>query len=167
MTWKRKILVVANVTATSDRLLEEMRACAAREPTAFTLIVPATAPGGRTTAQETLTRATERFNEAGLEVDGSAGDVDPIIAVTEAWDPTRYDEIMISTLPSSLSRWLQADLPHRVEKLTGAPVKHIVSPPPQPAHHTVAAKPHEKQSVMSPLSVLTWGGAGHGTHPAR
>jgi hypothetical protein len=85
------------------------------------------------------------------------GDGDPIIAVTEAWDPKRYDEIVISTLPSSMSKWLQADLPHRAEKITGAPVEHIVSQPPKPEHEVVSPPAHEKKGVMSPLSVLGWG----------
>jgi hypothetical protein len=166
MTWKRKILVVANVTATSDALLDAMRERAAAEPTAFTLVVPSTSAGGRAAAAEKLAGAIERFRGAGLEVDGATGDTDPIIAVTEAWDPTRFDEIVVSTLPSTVSRWLQTDLPHRIQKLTGAPVKHIVAEPPHADHATTAPKEHEKHGVMSPLSVLGWGGH-HETGHAR
>ena len=28
-------------------------------------------------------------------------------AVSEAWDPKRYDEIIVSTLPPDVSKWLR------------------------------------------------------------
>jgi hypothetical protein len=37
-------------------------------------------------------------------------------------------------------------------------VLHIVSQPPKPEHVTVPPRAHEKMGVMSPLSVLGWGG---------
>ena len=36
-----------------------------------------------------------------------------------------YDEIVVSTLPGSISKWLKLDLPHRVERSTGLPVTHV------------------------------------------
>ena len=104
MTWKRNVLVVANVTATSEELLAELNARASREPTRFTLVVPATPfGGGRAAALEQLHEAIERLRDAGLEVNGNVGHGDPIVAVTEAWDPKRYDEIVVSTLPMHFS----------------------------------------------------------------
>lgn len=163
MPWKRNVLVVANVTATSDELLDALRARTGNEATAFTLIVPATpAGGGRSAAREKLEAAVARLRGAGLEAEGAVGDSDPIVAVTEAWDPKLYDEIMISTLPSAMSKWLQTDLPHRVEKITGAPVTHVFSSPPKRPLETVHARPAQKRGVMAPLSVLGWGGGGGG-----
>ena len=160
MAWKKQVLVVANVTAASDELCAALAERAKREPQGFTLIVPATPfGGGREAAQEMVKAAVQRLRDAGLDAEGSIGDGDPIIAVTEAWDPKRFDEIVISTLPMRMSKWLHAGLPERVGKLTGAPVQHIISEPPRPEHHTVAAPPHEKKGVMTPLSVLGWGGA--------
>ena len=159
MAWKKQVLVVANVTAASDELCSALVRRAERDPQGFTLVVPATPfGGGREAAQQKAQEAVARLRDAGLDAEGSVGDGDPIICVTEAWDPRRYDEIVISTLPSSMSKWLQADLPHRVEKITGAPVEHIISQPPKPAPETVPAPEHEKKGVMSPLTVLGWGG---------
>jgi hypothetical protein len=161
MTWKRNVLVVANVTATSDELLQALLARKGEDAAMFTLIVPATPlGGGRAAAGRQVEEAVERGRAAGIEIEGSVGDSDPIVAVTEAWDPKRYDEIVISTLPSGLSKWLQTDLPHRVEKITGAPVVHVVSSPPKRPLETVAARPPEKRGVMTPLTVLSWGGGG-------
>jgi len=38
------------------------------------------------------------------------------------------DEIIVSTLPRRLSRWMTMDLPHRVRRATKLPVTHISGP---------------------------------------
>ena len=47
----------------------------------------------------------------------------------EAWDPMKFDEILVSTLPTGSSRWLEANLPRRLEKLTSVTVRHVISTP--------------------------------------
>ena len=159
MTWKRNILVVANVTAASDELIEALEARARQGACGFTLIVPATPfGGGREAATNKLVEALERLRAGGIEIEGSVGAADPVIAVTEAWDPKRYDEIIVSTLPMRLSKWLHAGLPERIGKLTGAPVTHVVSEPPKPPVEAVPLQSHESPAdVMGPLAVLSWG----------
>jgi hypothetical protein len=160
MTWKRNVLVVANVTATSDELLSALGARAEQGPSTFTLLIPATASGGgKEQAAATLEAALGRMREAGLEVDGQVGSGDPLEAVTDIWDPKSHDEIIVSTLPLSSSKWLHAGLPERIGKATGAPVAHVVSAPPKPAAVTGPAPQHEAKGVMmGPLSVMGWGG---------
>jgi hypothetical protein len=159
MAWKRNLLVVANVTATSDDLLATLRERAQREPTSFMMIIPATPfGGGRAAAAQQLGEALELLRGAGLEVQGSVGHADPIVAVTDAWDPMGYDEIIISTLPMRFSKWLRAGLPERISRMTGAPVTHVVSEPPKPPAETAPPPAREVQGgVMRPLSVLSWG----------
>jgi hypothetical protein len=157
VAWKRHILVVANVTAASDQLLAALTERAQREPATFTLIVPATPfGGGRAAAHDALGVAMERLGSEGLEIDGSVGDGDPLVAVTEVWDPKRFDEIIVSTLPMKLSKWLHAGLPERIGRLTGATVTHVISHPARRQVEVEPAPAHEK-SAMGPLSVLGWG----------
>jgi hypothetical protein len=152
MAWKRNVLVVANVTAMSTDLLDALERRAAREPTAFTLVVPATpSGGGRAAAAENLAAALEQLRAAQLEADGHVGDGNPVTAVMDEWDPGRYDEVIVSTLPIRVSKWLHAGLPERIAKLTGAPVTHVVSEPPRPAPETVAAPEHEKHGLITPF----------------
>jgi hypothetical protein len=97
-------------------------------------------PTGRDGARLRLESAVARMREAGLEVEGSLGrDSDPLSAAHQAWDPAKYDEIVVCTLPTGVSKWLQVDLPHRVAKLTDAPVTHVVAHERNPAAADPAA----------------------------
>lgn len=109
------------------------------------------------TATEIRDRAVARFRDAGLEAEGVVGAVDPFVAVIDAWDPRRHDEIVVSTLPIGVSRWLHAGLPQRIERVTGAVVTHVVSQPQRAVIEPHPAPVHERRGVLSPLSVLGWG----------
>jgi hypothetical protein len=148
MAWEFSLLVVANVTAGSDDLLDCLRARADQGACRFTLIMPAS--GGEARAR--LDAALARMEEAGLDnVEGSVGDPDPVVAVMEVWDPMKFDEIIVSTLPTGSSRWLGLDLPHRLEKLTSVPVRHVVSTP-QPV--VQAGPPPERPARYGVLAAL-------------
>ena len=121
MAYKTKLLVVANQTVDSDELFTALKERAERGPISVTLIAPQDHAG----LGQRLTAALERLHEAGIEAEGMLGDVDPCVAVIEAWDPRSYDEVIVSTLPTGTSRWLAIDLPRRIEKVTDAPVQHI------------------------------------------
>src|SRR5262245_22728286 len=120
--FKYRVLVIANRTADSPELLDAMSARCRRGPAAFTLVVPRTG-----SAPAPVQALVDRLRTAGFEADGVDGDADPIVAFREAWDPGRYDEVIVSTLPTEASRWLQIDLPHRVARIADAPVTHVVA----------------------------------------
>ena len=126
MDWKANVLVVANRTADSGELLDALCARAGRGPAEFTLVLPRNG-ADPVTAGNKLQSALERMRDAGLAIEGKIGDSDPLVAVQETWDPSRYDEVIVSTLPTNSSRWLQIDLPHRVAKVTNATVTHVVA----------------------------------------
>jgi hypothetical protein len=157
MAWKFNVLVVANVTAASDELLAALKRRSERGACGFTLLVPATGGGreGRETAEKRLEAALERMRAAGLEVEGMVGDADPVIAVHDTWDPRRFDEIVISTLPTGASRWLAVDLPHRVEKITGVQVEHVVAAEPRAPVQTEPAPEPDRYGVLAPLAAIT------------
>jgi hypothetical protein len=158
MDWKTSVLVVANVTAASDELLAALKERAQGGPIEVTMLLPATG-GDSAAARRSLDEACARMKDAGLEVTGVVGDRDPVVAVHEAWDPRRFDEVIVSTLPTGASRWLQIDLPHRIEKITDVPVRHVVSKPKEEPHPTYAPpeKP-EHHGLFTPLEGLGWGG---------
>jgi hypothetical protein len=126
----RRTLVVANRTAATPLLLEEVRRGAREQPTAFALLVPVS--GSRREADWTLERAVELLAEAaGGPVDGLVGTEDPFESVRKAIQDGAYDDVLISTLPRRVSEWLRRDLPSRVRRL-GLPVS-VITPPPDEA----------------------------------
>ena len=129
MAWQTNVLVVANRTAGSDELIDALRKRAERGPVKCTLLMPA-GPGGRPEARGRLDAAIAAMKAAGIEVEGRIGvEADPVACVGEAWDPAKYDEIVISTFPSGVSHWLNLDLPQRVRRMTDAPVEHVTAVP--------------------------------------
>jgi hypothetical protein len=152
MAWEFSLLVVANVTAGSDELLDSLRERAEQGACRFTLVMPASGTEARTR----LEAALEQMREAGLDnVEGKVGDPDPVVAVMDMWDPLKLDEIIVSTLPTGSSRWMGIDLPHRLEKLTSVPVHHVVSKPP-PAEAPTGPPPEHPQrmGVLAALGAL-------------
>jgi hypothetical protein len=157
---KANVLVIANRTAASPDLLAHLRELAERRAARFELLVPPTVPGadGRAAAQANLDAALARCSEEGLEATGSVGtDSDPVVAVIEAFDPGRHDEIVVSTLPESASSWMGVDGPNRIARATGALVHHVVSAEARAAPAAVHREPRQSDGVLAPLMALAYG----------
>jgi hypothetical protein len=124
----RNVLVVANRTAATPTLLAEVRKRASESPCRFTLLVPR--PYWDADTEEsaiTLELAIPLLEEAaGDHVEGLVGVEDPFLAVSAALEAEPYDEIIVSTLPARVSRWLHIDLPARVGRL-GLPVTVVTA----------------------------------------
>jgi hypothetical protein len=68
------------------------------------------------------------MRKEGLTVDGGrVGDPDPVAAVTHECDRASFAEIFVGTLPPGTSKWLEADVPQRIENQTTVPVHHVVA----------------------------------------
>ena len=65
-------------------------------------------------------------------------------AIEEALDGADFHEIILSTLPASVSRWLHADLPHRVAHL-GLPLTTVTASERQARH---AVEEEEAESAL-------------------
>ena len=127
MVWTTKLLVIANRTIASDELLETLKGRAAKGPIEVTLVAPVDAPRGPTTRR--LERAVERLQAEGIPVEAKLGHPDPLVAAQEVWDPRRFDEVIVVTLPTDASRWTARDLPRRIARLTDAQMTHVVAQP--------------------------------------
>jgi hypothetical protein len=129
------VLVVAHKTAATPALLDAVRERAARGPCTFTLLVPAPAHGlhrvvdpedvGGDEGQRVLAAAVPLLEEAaGGPVRGMVGATAALEAIEDAVNLQGFDEIILSTLPAHVSRWLHLDLPSKVKGL-GLPVTTV------------------------------------------
>jgi hypothetical protein len=113
---QKRILVVAHRTAATPLLLGEVRRRAEQEDCSFDLLIPDAAD--RSEAEPALQLALPLLKEAaGKPVEGLVAGPEPLEAVRQTIEARGYDEIIISTLPRTVSRWLGRNLPRRVSEL--------------------------------------------------
>ncbi|MGM0818720.1 MAG: hypothetical protein ACQETV_04955 [Actinomycetota bacterium] len=150
-------LIVANQTLGGARLRELVLARHRAGPATFHVVVPATPTvddvlgagalyGGvlgaeglalpldgadeRTIqhrAEARLADALGLLADCGVDATGAVADPDPLSAIADALDEDDYDEIILSTLPPGLSRWLRMDLVTRAQRRFDVPVVHVPS----------------------------------------
>ena len=128
--------MVANRTAESPELLDALRARAVQGPCEFMLLVPATPQGlawaadthaGSADAEEHRQAFVDELRAEGLDFgEAKVGDPDALAAVCDECNFHEYDEIIVSTLPLKISKWLHVDLPRKVRAATGLPVTHVI-----------------------------------------
>jgi hypothetical protein len=119
-----RILVVANRTASTPELLDEVDRRARVGPCAFALLIPDAS--NRKAADWTMEVAIPLLERVARgKVEGLIGGPDPLAAVERAVHDGDFDEIIVSTLPPKRSWWLRRDLVRRIEGL-GLPVTSVV-----------------------------------------
>ena len=132
-----RVLILAHRTAATPGLADAVRRRAAAGPARFTLLVPRTPHGlhrlmdpeeaDEGEAQEILDRALPMLSAAaGTPVDGLIGDPTPLTAIDDAINSQTFDEIIISTLPKRVSRWLRLDLPSKASGF-GIPITVVTA----------------------------------------
>jgi hypothetical protein len=97
------------------------------------LVARATGPGP-TSDQEATAHAQHRLGQLldelrrlGAEADGEVGHPDPLRAVSDELSSRSFDEVIVSTLPQPISRWLAMDLPHRLQRRFNLPVTTVIA----------------------------------------
>ena len=144
-----RVLVMANETATSEELLNELRRIGADKEAKYFVVVPANAIETGTAATQgplDLREATQRAAQArldytlatlrseSLDADGALGDYRPLRALASAVDSFHPDQIVIATVPPEFSVWHRFDVVDRARAQHDIPVTRVV------AHPTTAAQ---------------------------
>src|SRR4051812_39553302 len=148
-----RYLVVANQTIGGSELITEIRRRIWIEPSSFYVLVPmmpvvvtlsermvgdgsflpsvqaadVLRDQAQMTAQSQLSRLMTAIRAKGAEADGSIGGSHPIKAIEEVVVGGGFDEIIISTLPVGVARWLRMDIPNRVKRRLKIPVTTVTS----------------------------------------
>ena len=127
----RSYLVVGNQTLESPVLAAAIAERNEQGPAAFHVVVPATPvqrgltwdeDEARDVAQERLEAMLGRLRARSIDATGEIGGPDPIEAVEDALRSRQVDEILLSTLPPGISRWLGQDVPTRLKGSVMVPV---------------------------------------------
>jgi hypothetical protein len=132
----RSYLVVGNQTLDSPELTAAIEERMAGGSAVFHIVVPAT-PNQRgltwdedealAAAQASLNGALERLRALGAAVTGEIGHRDPIVATEDALRGREVDEVLLSTLPPGISRWLGQDVPTRLKGSILQPVTVVTT----------------------------------------
>jgi hypothetical protein len=133
----RRVLVIANQTATSWPLINELCAQAKRGPAQFHLVVPALNSHLRHWLSDTDDAvlaahrrgedALARLKSHGLPISMEVGDSVPLLAIGDALAQFPADEIVISTLPPARSHWLEHDLVELARGRFDVSVRHLIA----------------------------------------
>ncbi|HKP44190.1 amino acid permease [Mycobacterium sp.] len=144
-----RVLVMANETANSDELLDELRRIGAGKDATYYVVVP-TSPietgvaathgpldlweATQRAAQARLDYTLDTLRSENLEADGAVGDQRPLRALAEAVDSFHPDQIVIATLPPEYSVWHRFEVVDRARAAYDVPVTHVVATPAEVAH---------------------------------
>ena len=140
----RKYLVVAHQTLGSDELSDAILERHRGRRATFHLLVPEQLGTGYTwdegqvrhEAEEGLESALNRLTAAGISVTGETGEaslfvtampVGAVAAVLRRDGPSVYDEIILSTLPHKISKWLAVDAPARIRRASDVPLTVVTA----------------------------------------
>jgi hypothetical protein len=120
-------LVVANQTAAGGELVSRLEALAAQGPRRFIIVVPQEHGEGHAVAaaRERLGKLLASLEADGIVAAGMIGDPDPYTATMNADQFFHISDIVISTLPSTRSKWVADKLVDRVRSATNKTVEHV------------------------------------------
>jgi len=122
----RRILIVANRTASTPALLEHVRGCA-RDGATFTLLIPPETGDAIDWSASDACRLVGAA--AGTTVETADPGSDAAATVHTLVAEGKCDEVILSSQPEHHRRWFHHDLPQRMQDL-GVPVTVI---PPEPS----------------------------------
>lgn len=118
-------LVVATKTVAAPDLVNRLKERAADRPHRYTIICPRAEGVGEAEIVRDLASTLAELYRAEVDATGQPMSPDPFLAVKNAIEHYRIDEVLISTFAGESSRWLEEDLIGRVREITEKQVEHI------------------------------------------
>jgi hypothetical protein len=132
-------LVVATKTVNSPDLVNRLKERAAVQPHRYTIVCPRSEEVAEKVVVRDLASTLAELYRSDVDATGQPMSPDPFLAVKNAIEHYRVDEVLISTYSGEASRWLEEDLIGRVRELTEKQVQHIeVGRPPAAVAAAVA-----------------------------
>jgi hypothetical protein len=118
-------LVVGTRTIASPELIARLRTLAAEKPHRYTIICPRSGDLAREEVCERLARALAELYKSEIDATGQPMSPEPLVAIRNAVEHYRIDNILISTLAGQQSKWLEEGLIENVQGITDKPIEHF------------------------------------------
>lgn len=118
-------LVVATKTVAAPDLVARLKDRANIRPHRFTIICPRADDVSEAQVVRDLASTLAELYRADIDATGQPMSPDPFLAVKNAIEHYRIDDILISTFAGERSQWLEDDLIGRVREITDKSVEHI------------------------------------------
>jgi hypothetical protein len=132
-------LVVATKTVAAPDLVNRLKERAVASPHRYTIICPQADDVGEAQIVRDLAATLAELYRGDVDATGQPMCPDPFLAVKNAVEHYRVDEVLISTFAGERSRWLEEDLVGKVREITEKPVEHVeVGRPPAAVAAAVA-----------------------------
>jgi hypothetical protein len=132
----RNIVVVANETVVSRKLVDLIEQHAAGSPVQVTVVAPVNQPRQgyvvyydtrKAAARRRLDRTLDLLRKEGVPATGVVVESDPVSALRDAVNQLDPDEIIVSTHPQQKSGWLRRDAVEQMRRVAGSiPFEHVV-----------------------------------------
>jgi hypothetical protein len=132
----RRILVIANETVVSRKLVDLIEAHAGQGEVEVTVVAPISQPRQgyvvyydtrRAAARRRLDRTLELLRREGVPATGVVVEADPVAALRDALEQLESDEVIVSTHPQQKSGWLRRNAVEQMRRVAGdIPFQHLV-----------------------------------------
>lgn len=124
---RRLVVVVGNHTLLSDRLRDRVRAVTAGGGVDIHVVVPIGAEDDLDVGFWRGRALAERIVEPGVELTVDVGVEEPVVLVKKAVHGAHIDQVIVSTLPEGVSRWLHADVAGHLRHALNVPVEVVTA----------------------------------------
>lgn len=118
-------LVVATQTVAAPDLVNRLKERTAAGPHRYTIVCPRTDDVSEAEIVADLASTLAELYRADIDATGQPMSPDPFLAVKNAIEHYRINEVLISTFAGEGSHWLEEDLIGRVREITEKQVQHI------------------------------------------
>ncbi|MGV1048697.1 MAG: hypothetical protein ACOYD4_09275 [Solirubrobacterales bacterium] len=118
-------LVVATKTVAAPDLVNRLKERTAAGPHRYTIVCPRTDDVSEAEVVADLASTLAELYRAEIDATGQPMSPDPFLAVKNAIEHYRINEVLISTFAGEGSQWLEEDLVGRVREITEKQVQHI------------------------------------------
>ena len=124
---RRLVVVVGNHTLLADALRDRLRAVAAGGDVDIHVVVPVRNDDELDIGFWRGRALAERIVEPGIELTVDVGIDEPVKLVQKAVHGAHIDQIIVSTLPEGVSRWLHADVAGHLHRALHVPVEVVLA----------------------------------------